>query len=721
MEGFIYMPTRSNSTSYRKLIDDKVNPITLIHDLIIKSDYCSQCNCGFTIPVAYNPKDLSTIGVSMFNDTMEQISTRTDNHFDPMTLNINVPTKWSEHDTLSQPMFYQSNNYQYQFSNVILYNVLDGMRPSYLLKTQFNQPSKLFLTLHDIVPGMNAFVSNIYDCIVSKMILANGCHRINPDKVELAMYKIHNGHTKHEIAYYPCYNIPMYASMEDNYSRYSKIFTVVVSPMTHHVGMFITTHKFGKRGNNDIIDHLHHLDQSNGANLLVHNHDRDGSFIYKQILSYTDDTDCVNKIHDLLLWYSKILNQTLLYEISSRNATNLTNDIYNAIGIWQRRTTNNSTKCTHVIPITISNLLNYLCINVSIDGEYRNTYCFNNRGDKVKSVATIQSIKIFKNVIDKTSFVKQGLDLVQKFTDENNYDRIRMRYSDTYRHAYSGMIDEYKDRISKRIQSLVTKDPDNFGMAMCLPLRSRMSTSLSTNTLPSLMKLSELDVGIFIRYGDRLVDYYQSSAAISDYMYRFTVYNYHTADQKDSAIQKTIDSFRYAGTDACISFATYMNIIKRRYAVTMFITELETKYHTNSLYDSSFERILDRDIENLKIPVTTYPLSDAIIRIFYKIYLIAFHKMFTALKESLVSCGVFKDLVEDYHSINAGLISNVDFQSDHNLYSSLKKQRDALLKDNVRSQRIDALNALKLEDMSANLIIQFNYYCESNVSYLAIQ
>ena len=95
--------------------------------------------------------------------------------------------------------------------------------------------------------------------------------------------------------------------------------------------------------------------------------------------------------------------------------------------------------------------------------------------------------------------------------------------------------------------------------------------------------------------------------------------------------------------------------------------------------------------------------------------------MFAALKESLTSCGVFKDLVEDYHSINAGLISNVDFQSDHNLYSSLKKQRDTLLKDNVRSQRIDALNALKLEDMSANLIIRFNYYCESNVSYLAIQ
>ena len=76
-------------------------------------------------------------------------------------------------------------------------------------------------------------------------------------------------------------------------------------------------------------------------------------------------------------------------------------------------------------------------------------------------------------------------------------------------------------------------------------------------------------------------------------------------------------------------------------------------------------------------------------------------------------------MIDAYHSYKVHIYQkNNKLDELYKRFISLSKERKSFVEDKVHNRRIDCINNLKIEDMNKELIIQFNYYCESSVGYI---
>ena len=65
-------------------------------------------------------------------------------------------------------------------------------------------------------------------------------------------------------------------------------------------------------------------------------------------------------------------------------------------------------------------------------------------------------------------------------------------------------------------------------------------------------------------------------------------------------------------------------------------------------------------------------------------------------------------------------INNKDLNDSYQKYTNVTKEYKNLIVRNVHDRRVDQVNNLVIANMNKDMIIQFNYYCSSNVGYIDI-
>ena len=85
---------------------------------------------------------------------------------------------------------------------------------------------------------------------------------------------------------------------------------------------------------------------------------------------------------------------------------------------------------------------------------------------------------------------------------------------------------------------------------------------------------------------------------------------------------------------------------------------------------------------------------------------------------------IFEELVTAYQQFNSSLDTDTVILKAKNELSILHRQKNAILKNDVRFQKQQQVNNLTIDQIDSNVeqfLVQLNYYCDSSLNGYRIQ
>lgn len=664
---------------------------------------------GITVPKVLSNKHIES-SMKIINDHYCTISAKNHSLYHPMTMSVNSP-----YPNLVDK--YESfNRYENNYTDQLLYKIFDGMRPSLSLELQFHDHSKHFVNKMQVVCAMNQFMKELYSIIGKIMIgYMDKMYDLNKSKIDLQMYKIHPNDCMFQISYYPYYNIPFQVLWN---SYYSDVFTVVVSPILNKVGIIgfyrhinpnhsITIKKLEEP---DIVvaptDQMVKLYYADSITRVT---------MYQKMLSYDGtDEDCANKIDQVIQWYSEILGEQCTF-------INECDNVYETIGLYQHHHHNSSNTVSHVVEVTLGNIFNYMGVNVSVDGTYDTSFFFNESGTKLKRGSKIPSINILRKIIDSSEELQDGLNNVRSYSDSNNFDDIKSGYYKLLYESHSSFASNTVVPILEPIlhQCMIDCHDKDKCLSLSHDLPIHLKCYIDTN---SISRVRSLVLNLSIQYA--------KSIWHTDTIMQFKLHDYVAGSKmltRAAAIRDTIKTIctmykMYSEYVDVNQFSGYLYQHQDEIIKQVSGSDNDKNGSACRIYNSIID--YNASIYNLmsKPPVIArykFESLKQVVSIFQQALTNVTNAMSAHLNDT--SNNTVGSLVDAYHAYRSRMyIDNKDLNDSYQRYMSVTKERKNLIARNVYDRRVDQVNNLVIANMNKDMMIQFNYYCGSNVGYIDI-
>lgn len=682
-----------------------VDMVDKLYDKIINIGWFDK----FGVTLYKDPNNVYNVDQcsKIINDQYHTISNRNHKNYNPMVMNINSP-----HFIDVNNRYIVVDRYEQNYNDCLMYKIFDGLRPSFSMMLDFHDHNRHFIDVIDIVHIMNQFMKDLYPMIKGIMIsnMKEMYSTTIDNNLSIHMYKVHQNNSMFDISYYPFYNIPIQFLWNSNYSN---VITIVVSPILKKVGIIGYCRDLFKKGNINTIKLL-----SEDGVIVSDTHIIAKSYynsrgpevkicMFQKMLSYDgSDEDCISKINNVIEWYSILLTEQNIYFKHCKNL----NDY---VGLYQYHYHVNNSDISHGVEVIVSNVFNYLCANVIANGVYDTSFIFNEAGNMIKRSNKIQNINVMKRSIDESSIVKDGKNELDQYDDRNSIMQVKIDY---YQELHNDHISFIKSDINSILEPVVCNS-----IIECRTKHNTIALPLKPNAvidydveIESLTKVRSVVIGLSLRCAEDLKKYRNSSQL------RFKLHNYTDGSDvltKEWAISSLKEStVMLTDEDKMVSWNGFARFIYENR--DNILTKHNRKeddyvfkvYHSLREYNEGFTNKV------LK-PIYTY---DSIIEVI-DLYKIAATNTILLIMKAFVdnTDNILDRMIDAYHSYKVHIYQkNNKLDGLYKRFISLSKERKNFIEDKVHNRRIDCINNLKIEDMNKELIIQFNYYCESSVGYI---
>jgi len=564
------------------------------------------------------------------------------------------------------------------FNNI--YDVTDGQDDEYnhrrFLQLYYNEEQSYTLMdsmrptftlqaqyndIHTMISTMNSFVESIYS-IISETIHSIALPLTNEDTI--TWYKVYNGakDKKNCLSYVPFYSYQLKIACSDtSIKKIPTLVTICIAPMIKKVAMFVlSTYHNDKTIKNYNTYMMNDSDMAIDPSISIYRYE-DFLPIIVYDVDYSDNDDCVIKMDILIHVYMDLLRR--IYKLDS----NVTMQ-YNILKDPQES----------FIKFTLYNITNHLHGNIRRNGRYQYSITYDASGTFLRTISSLSGITVIGRAINNSKYVKEALDKARRFSIENNLSDQEGTYRMLLSQRYNNSLSTTIRIIMERIFALAIKNVSSDHVAKCRNMK--INVAIPDDSIKSKSIVCNLGL------------YYECPDPRSTLMIR--IYDPGRSDAaKDKSIDKTIRSL-----------ALYKNYNDRALSLTIISKEIKEIEEIANVYraiDNKFKIRAYRYIKTGIMDIVNY----------IKDHPDVFKEM-------------FEELVTAYQQFNSSLDMDAIISKAKNELNILHRQKNAILKNDVRFQKQQQVNNLTIDQIDSNVeqfLVQLNYYCDSALNGYFVQ
>lgn len=515
--------------------------------------------------------------------------------------------------------------------------------------------------IHTMISTMNSFVESIYS-IISETIHSIALPLTNEDTI--TWYKVYNGakDKKNCLSYVSFYSYQLKIACSDTgIKKIPTLVTICIAPMVKKVAMFVlSTDHNDKTIKNYNKYMMNDSDMAIDPSISVYRYEDFLPIIIYDV-DYSNNNDCVIKINMLIHIYMDLLRH--IYKLDS----NVTMQ-YNILKDPQESFTK----------FTLYNITNHLHGNIRRNGRYQYSITYDASGTFLRTISSLSGITVIGRAINNSKYVKEALDKARRFSIENNLSDQERIYRMLLAQRYNNSLSTTIRSIMERIFALAIQNVSSDYVAKCRNMK--INVAISDDSIKSKSIVCNLGL------------YYECPDPRSTLMIR--IYDPGRSDAvKDKSITKTIRSL-----------ALYKNYNDRALSLTIISKEIKEIEEIANVYraiDNKFKLRAYRYIKTGIMDIVNY----------IKDHPDVFKEM-------------FEELITAYQQFNSSLDMDTVISKAKNELSILHRQKNAILKNDVRFQKQQQVNNLTIEQIDSNVeqfLVQLNYYCDSSLNGYRIQ